>query len=123
MSVLAEIFRWILDVPSLAARDAPAQEPHERDPAVYLELLRQVSDPCVPPHLYASPIRLELPGDEPQQRGLPGAVAADEADPVGVGDSEAEPAEEALVPELKGDVFEGENRHESAPATGSYTVG
>jgi hypothetical protein len=55
------------------------------------------------------------PGGDPQQRRLPGAVRADQADPVAQGDRRIDPVEDHERADLAMDALESQDRHQAAP--------
>jgi NAD(P)-dependent dehydrogenase (short-subunit alcohol dehydrogenase family) len=80
------------------------------------QLLVQAADDDVVPELQLTAVGLLDPRDEPEQGGLAGAVAADEAHPFAGLDLEGDVPEDELVTEGEGDLVEADEGGHDGPS-------
>ncbi len=98
-------------------REGAAQLVEDRRPGLVDRFLCRGSDACAPRAHHAAGRRLERAAEDLEQRGLPHAVAPDDADPGPRLDVDGNVVEEDRAPEVHGGVGQGEERHERADAT------
>ena len=76
-----------------------------RGVALEIRLLRQIADGGARLHEAAAAVGLDQPGRDPQQRRFAGAVAADQADALGLRHRQFDPRQQRRAAKCQFDVF------------------